>query len=39
MTRHPAAPQLRPDLYDRITAKNIADHERGVRPWTRPWSR
>lgn len=38
MTRHQAAPLLRPDLYDRITSKIIADLERGVRPWTRPWS-
>ena len=24
--------------YDRITAKILADLERGVRPWTKPWS-
>lgn len=31
-------PQARPDLYSRVTAQIIADLERGVRPWTRPWS-
>jgi antirestriction protein ArdC len=24
--------------YERITAKILADLERGVRPWTKPWS-
>lgn len=38
MTRHQAAPKVRPDLYETITSKIIADLERGVRPWTRPWS-
>lgn len=33
----PAA-QTRPDLYARVTDSIIADLERGVRPWTRPWS-
>lgn len=28
----------RPDLYTRVTNAIIADLERGVRPWTRPWS-
>ncbi|MGH6910711.1 MAG: ArdC family protein [Phenylobacterium sp.] len=28
----------RPDLYARVTNLIIADLERGVRPWTRPWS-
>jgi antirestriction protein ArdC len=30
--------QTRPDLYARVTDAIIADLERGVRPWTRPWS-
>ncbi len=28
----------RPDVYSRITDKIIADLERGVRPWMKPWS-
>lgn len=28
----------RPDLYSRVTAAILADFERGVRPWTKPWS-
>lgn len=28
----------RPDLYARVTGAIIADLERGVRPWTKPWS-
>lgn len=36
MTRAPAS--TRPDLYSRITAAIIEDLERGVRPWTKPWS-
>ena len=38
MTRNSAAPHARPDLYDTITSKIIADLEQGVRPWTKPWS-
>lgn len=34
MPRDPA----RPDLYARVTEAIVADLERGVRPWTRPWS-
>lgn len=30
--------QSRPDLYARVTNMILADLERGVRPWTRPWS-
>ena len=26
------------DIYDRVTAKIIADLEQGVRPWRKPWS-
>lgn len=36
--RDPARPRSeRPDLYATVTAQIIADLERGVRPWTRPW--
>lgn len=28
----------RPDLYTRVTNAIVADLERGVRPWTKPWS-
>lgn len=28
----------RPDLYTRITNAIVADLEKGVRPWTKPWS-
>lgn len=30
-------PEHGPDLYDRVTTQIIADLQRGVRPWTRPW--
>ena len=30
--------QTRPDLYARVTDAIVADLDRGVRPWTRPWS-
>lgn len=30
--------QTRPDLYTRVTNAIVADLERGVRPWTKPWS-
>ena len=33
-----ARPDARPDLYARVTNKILADLERGVRPWTKPWS-
>jgi antirestriction protein ArdC len=26
------------DIYTRVTAKIIADLERGVRPWLKPWN-
>jgi antirestriction protein ArdC len=32
------SPALRGDLYARVTAKIVADLERGVRPWAKPWS-
>ena len=28
----------RPDLYTRVTNAIVADLEKGVRPWTKPWS-
>lgn len=28
----------RPDIYSRVTNAIVADLERGVRPWTKPWS-
>ncbi len=31
-------PDARPDLYARVTNAILADLERGVRPWTKPWS-
>ncbi|UTP40912.1 zincin-like metallopeptidase domain-containing protein [Phenylobacterium sp. LH3H17] len=30
--------ETRPDLYARVTDAILADLERGVRPWTKPWS-
>ena len=30
--------QTRPDLYTRVTNAIVTDLERGVSPWTRPWS-
>jgi antirestriction protein ArdC len=31
-------PRTRTDLYTRVTGRIIADLERGVRPWIRPWN-
>ncbi len=31
-------PHVRQDLYARVTDAILADLDRGVRPWTRPWS-
>ena len=28
----------REDIYTRVTAKVVADLERGVRPWLKPWN-
>ncbi|WP_049758178.1 ArdC-like ssDNA-binding domain-containing protein [Phenylobacterium zucineum] len=36
MSRAPE--HTRPDLYSRVTAQIIEDLQRGVRPWTKPWS-
>ena len=33
-----AEPQQRQDVYSRVTDKIIADLERGVRPWVKPWN-
>jgi antirestriction protein ArdC len=30
--------ETRPDLYSRVTAQILGDLQRGVRPWTQPWS-
>ena len=30
--------QTRTDVYSRVTSKIIADLEKGVRPWQRPWN-
>ena len=29
---------IRPDIYNKITDKIVADLEQGVRPWLRPWN-
>jgi antirestriction protein ArdC len=34
----PSNPAPRADVYSRVTAKIVADLERGVRPWMKPWS-
>ena len=36
MSRAPES--SRPDLYSRVTAQIVEDLQRGVRPWTKPWS-
>jgi hypothetical protein len=36
MSRAPE--HTRPDLYSRVTAQIVEDLQRGVRPWTKPWS-
>ncbi len=33
-----ARTETRPDLYTRVTQQIVADLQRGVRPWTKPWS-
>jgi antirestriction protein ArdC len=33
-----SATATRGDVYTRVTAKIIADLERGVRPWLQPWN-
>ena len=32
------ATATRADVYSRVTAKIVADLERGVRPWLKPWN-
>jgi antirestriction protein ArdC len=34
----PASPARREDVYTRITNQIVADLERGVRPWVKPWN-
>lgn len=29
---------MKQDVYERVTAKIVADLEQGVRPWLKPWS-
>lgn len=36
--KHHNEGNTRQDLYTRITDRIVADLERGVRPWTKPWS-
>jgi antirestriction protein ArdC len=38
MTRNFAAAPVRADVYTRVTDRIIADLEKGVRPWFKPWS-
>jgi antirestriction protein ArdC len=33
-----SATAIRADIYSRVTAKIVADLERGVRPWFKPWN-
>ena len=33
-----SATATRADIYSRVTAKIVADLERGVRPWPQPWN-
>jgi len=33
-----SATAIRADVYSRVTAKIVADLERGVRPWLKPWN-
>lgn len=35
---HRASREVTQDLYTRITSKIVADLEKGVRPWFKPWS-
>jgi antirestriction protein ArdC len=34
----PSHPTPRADGYSRVTARIVADLEKGVRPWLKPWS-
>lgn len=29
---------MKPDIYERVTAKIVSDLEKGARPWLKPWS-
>ena len=33
-----SAISTRADVYSRVTAKIVADLEKGVRPWLKPWN-
>ena len=37
-TNQTLAQAPRADVYSRVTAKIVADLEKGVRPWMRPWN-
>ena len=34
----PKTPAPRSDVYDRVTARIVADLDQGTRPWLKPWS-
>jgi len=34
----PKTDTTKPDIYARVTDKIVADLERGVKPWLRPWN-
>jgi antirestriction protein ArdC len=38
MTMSQREEKSRADIYARITDRIVADLERGVRPWTQPWT-
>jgi antirestriction protein ArdC len=38
-TNHQTCGESRVSLYDEVTARIVAEMERGVLPWVRPWSR
>ena len=38
MTRNSGNAPPRADVYSRVTSKIVADLEKGVRPWMKPWS-
>ena len=37
--QQPASGESRVSLYDEVTARIVAEMERGIVPWVRPWSR
>lgn len=38
MTKTDNNQSLKADVYSRVTAQILADLEKGVRPWMKPWS-